>query len=153
MFGLTRLEREVTTRGVRVRTDAAALNAARRQLSTSVRRELARPRTLLILLAAGLGVGWLRRIGDRSSERRSGDHSSQRPEESEVAEKTGRLAKAMAAVMAGVKIYEQARRAAQFVERHAEPRPPSEPPQSTAQRAAPVAAARRPAAPRGSRRD
>ncbi len=111
MLGLSRLEREVTSRGLRVRTDITAANTARRTLIASVRAELAKPKTLLILFATGLGVGWLRGLGG-SRERQEDDDAD------EVAEKTGRLAKAMAAVMAGVRIYEQTRRATGFVERY-----------------------------------
>jgi len=114
-FWLRSEERRVAARGRRVRADLTALGAAKRSLATGLERELRKPKVLLAFFAAGLGYGWLRRAEPPAS--RSGD-------EDRSAEQRGRLAKLVAAALAGVRIYAQVRRAAALVEPYAAPQPP-----------------------------
>lgn len=113
-FWLRSEERRVAARGRRVRADVAALDDARRRFASSIRRELARPKVLLALFAAGLGFGFARRGAARAATRspEAGVPDSER---------TGRLAKLVAAVLAGVRIYAEVRRAVGLVERGAAP--------------------------------
>lgn len=113
-FWLRSAERRVQARARRVRGDADAVETAARSLATGVRQELARPKVLLAFFAAGLGFGWLRRVDGRRVSR-TGDEV-QSASATEV--QTGRIAKLVAAVLAGARIYEQVRRAVAFVEKH-----------------------------------
>lgn len=112
-FWLRSEERRVAARGRRVRADVAALDDARRRFASSIRRELARPKVLLALFAAGLGFGFARRGAARAGTRSEAGVPD--------SERTGRLAKLVAAVLAGVRIYAEVRRAAGLVERGAAP--------------------------------
>ncbi|HEX6993478.1 MAG TPA: hypothetical protein VF339_04950 [Gammaproteobacteria bacterium] len=109
-FWLRSVERRVAARGERVRANLAAVGAARRRFASGLRRELGKPKVLLALFAAGLGYGWLRRAPDRPAPR------SDDAERSE--DRTGRLARLAAAMVAGARIYAQVRRAAALVEPH-----------------------------------
>src|SRR5690606_22564371 len=95
-FWLRSEERRIAARGRRVRADVAALDDARRRFASGIRRELARPKVLLALFAAGLGFGFARRGAARAATRspEAGVPDSER---------TGRLAKLVAAVLAGVR--------------------------------------------------
>lgn len=112
-FWLRSEERRVAARGRRVRADVAALDDARRRFASGIRRELARPKVLLALFAAGLGFGFARRGAARAGTRSEAGVPD--------SERTGRLAKLVAAVLAGVRIYAEVRRAAGLVERGAAP--------------------------------
>jgi len=112
-FWLRSEERRIAARGRRVRADVAALDDARRRFASGIRRELARPKVLLALFAAGLGFGFARRGAARAGTRSEAGVPD--------SERTGRLAKLVAAVLAGVRIYAEVRRAAGLVERGAAP--------------------------------
>lgn len=114
-FWLRSEERRVAARGRRVRADTAAVETARQQFATGLRHELARPKVLLAFFAAGLGYGWLRRAN--SADRRPPRNEAEDQSAQAGAPKTGRLAAAVAAVLAGVRIYDQVRRAAAFIDR------------------------------------
>jgi len=112
-FWLRSEERRIAARGRRVRADVAALDDARRRFASGIRRELARPKVLLALFAAGLGFGFARRGAARAGTRSEAGVPD--------SERTGRLAKLVAAVLAGGRIYAEVRRAAGLVERGAAP--------------------------------
>jgi hypothetical protein len=100
-FWLRSEERRVGTKARAVQRDLAAIARDRSRIVDRVRTELGRPRVTLAVFAAGLGYGWAR--GRRRPERG--------PDE-EGATRTGRFAQVLAAVVAGARLYEQARRAA-----------------------------------------
>lgn len=106
-FWLRYEERRVAARARRVERDLAETADARSRLVRHVNRDLARPKVLLGLFAAGFGFGWLRR-NDTTSGRPSAkdDDDSVRP---------GRLASVFAAALAGARIYDQVRRAAAVI--------------------------------------
>lgn len=107
-FWLRSVERQVAERGRRVRGDLTAIDAARRSFATGLRNELRRPEVLLAVFAAGLGVGWLRR-----AEQRPADADGTADDD---APRTGRIAKAVAAVVAGARVYEQLRRVVALID-------------------------------------
>lgn len=107
-FWLKSEERRVAARGRRVRGDLLAVDAARRRFAGGVREQIRRPKVLLAFFAAGLGFGWLR-PRERGPARATQD-------EGDGPERTGRIAKAVAAVLAGARIYEQLRHAAALVD-------------------------------------
>ena len=110
-FWLRSEERRVAARGRRVREERAALDDATRRLTGSIKRELAKPKALLAVFAAGFAFGFVRRGRERDVPRSR--------DEALAAGETGRLAKLVAAVLAGVRIYSELRRVAGFVERNA----------------------------------
>lgn len=103
--GLRSVERHVERLGQNVRADLAVLDEAGRRVADRVRRELARPKVLLVIFAAGLGFGWLR--GRSRAERRA-------RADGEAGTGSDRLAQLTAAAIAGARLFEQIRRAAEL---------------------------------------
>lgn len=107
MIGALRsAERQVERLGQAARTDLAALDEAGRRAADLVRGELSRPKVLLAIFAAGLGFGWLR--GAPRAQRRANA-------DGETGTSAGRIAQLSTAVIAGARLFEQVRRAAELV--------------------------------------
>jgi len=104
--GLRSAAREVERLGQTVRTDFAVLDTVGRQAADRLRSELARPKVLLAIFAAGLGFGWLRGAPRTGRGARA---------EGEGGAPPARLAELAAVVIAGARLVEQIRRAAEAV--------------------------------------
>lgn len=102
--------RRIESRSRKIRDGVAAAATARRQFAAGLRQELARPKVLLAFFAAGLGYGWLRGADTERDREHDGAEETQELQ-------AGRLAKVVAAVVAGARIYEQVRRTAALVDR------------------------------------
>lgn len=104
MIGPFRAQRRrIDLLGRAVREDMAALAADGGRLADHIRQELGRPKVLLAIFAAGLGYGWVRRSSKTDSAQAG-------------APGAGALARLAAALAAGIRLYEQAHRAAAIVE-------------------------------------
>ncbi len=103
--GLKSAKRQVEQLGQAVRADFAGLGEAGRRVADRVRAELGRPQVLLVIFAAGLGFGWLR----------GGARARRTDTEGKPAPGAGRLAEVAAAAIAGARLVEEIRRAAELV--------------------------------------
>ncbi|MGB7216929.1 MAG: hypothetical protein WBE98_18065 [Gammaproteobacteria bacterium] len=103
--GLKSTKRQVEQLGQAVRADRAGLGEAGRRIADRVHAELRRPKVLLVIFAAGLGFGWLR----------GGSRPRRKDEEGKPATGAGRLAELAAAAIAGARLVEEIRRAAELV--------------------------------------